>query len=253
MGCDTVSSSTVQAPPQANAPKRRLRNFLLDAPLQLKFAGYVVSATLIVAALLGTVLWRSSQALFDEMELAVEARSQAANTSKELGHAVLSSKLLGRFEDPVFAQQLAAESRVIDERFEQEKTEILAQRSHLATRQRLTLITLLVALAAFVLLVGLSTIVATHRVVGPLFRLKRIAREVMAGRLPQQIHGLRPKDELKDVFDLFADMVRSLREREAAQLEQLSVTVRRLEQSGAPSQALEPLRALEAESRRRLE
>ena len=87
-------------------PKRYLRNYLLDARFQLKFTGYAVGATLIVVALLGVFLWVTSQQLFKETESAVDARSKAADTSKDLGNAVLANNLLAHFNDPAFEKQL---------------------------------------------------------------------------------------------------------------------------------------------------
>jgi serine O-acetyltransferase len=54
--------------------------------------------------------------------------------------------------------------------------------------------------------------------VGPLFRIKRMGREVASGVVRPPEYGLRPGDELKDVFDVFATMVKALRERTEADL-----------------------------------
>jgi hypothetical protein len=82
--------------------KRKLRNYLLDPSLQITFAVYSVAVAVLVAGLVGTFLFRTTRTLFSEMDLAVQARSKAADTSKELGNAALSSELLQHFEDPAF-------------------------------------------------------------------------------------------------------------------------------------------------------
>jgi hypothetical protein len=49
--------------------------------------------------------------------------------------------------------------------------------------------------------------------VGPLFRIKRMAREVAGGVIRPPTYGLRPGDELHDVFEVMAAMIKELRER----------------------------------------
>jgi hypothetical protein len=246
----TPLSASAAAP--AERVQRRFRNFLLDAPLQLKFAAWVVAATVLVAAVLGAFLVRQSSLLFAEMEQAVEARSGAVEASKELGHAVLAGKLLERYEDPAFAQQLEAESAAIDRQYEQERAAILLQRSELVLRQRLTLWGLAAALVALVAAVGLASIVATHRIAGPVFRLKRMTRDICAGALKVPDRKLRDSDELKEVFELFGQMVHSLRESEQGTLDEL-VRLRQLgAELGAPAEVLAGLRQLEETRRARL-
>src|SRR4051812_36544507 len=86
--------------------KRHARNFLLDARFQLKFASYIVGITLVLSALLGVFLYRTTNSLFAQAESAVESRSQAADTSRELGLAVLNNDLAKNINDPEFAKQL---------------------------------------------------------------------------------------------------------------------------------------------------
>src|SRR5688500_13259241 len=73
--------------------KRQARNFLLDARFQLKFASYIVGITLVLAALLGVFLYRTTNHLFAQAQSAVDARSSAAESSRELGIATLNNDL----------------------------------------------------------------------------------------------------------------------------------------------------------------
>jgi nitrogen fixation/metabolism regulation signal transduction histidine kinase len=70
-------------------------------------------------------------------------------------------------------------------------------------------------------LVAAGAIIITHRIVGPLFRIKRMAREVAAGVLRPPTHRLRLGDELQDVFEIFSGMVVFLREQAEADLKVL--------------------------------
>jgi hypothetical protein len=100
---------TTMAPRQ-----RKLRNYLLDAPLQLRFTAVLVLATLLGAGLLGIFLARALNRLSEQAERAVAARAAAAQASHELGNASLSKTLLERFNDPEFTAQLERQSRAID-------------------------------------------------------------------------------------------------------------------------------------------
>lgn len=93
-------------------PRRRLRNFLLEPRFQLKFTAYIVAVSLLMASLLGAFLWRNTQALLSETQQAVEARAQAAETSKELSRATLTNQLMLEMDDPAFAAQLEAEAEI---------------------------------------------------------------------------------------------------------------------------------------------
>lgn len=197
---------------------RKLKNFLLDARFQLKFAGYFVAVTLVVTGLLGAYLVRTTDSLFTQMKSAVDARSKAAETSRELGTCTLNNELTANLDDPDFTAKLAEKSKAIDAAFEAERAAVQAQTESLQQQQRITLYALLGVLMLFIFLIAATAIVITHRIVGPLFRIKRMAREVSDGMVRPPTYGLRPSDELHDVFNVFAEMVKQLRLRAEADL-----------------------------------
>jgi hypothetical protein len=202
-----------QGGPPAGRHNRRLRNFLLDARFQLKFAAYFVVMTLVVAGLLGVFLIRTTGSLFAQMNSAVASREKAAATSRELGTCTLNSELAKNMNDPDFIARLADRSKAIDEAYEAETKAVVQQRTELERQQRMTLYALVGLLGGFIVLVALGAIVITHRIVGPLFRIKRMAREVALGVIRPPTYGLRPGDELRDVFEVMAEMIKELRER----------------------------------------
>jgi methyl-accepting chemotaxis protein len=55
--------------PAAGAPKRKLRNYLLDKRFQLKYTGMVVGVTLVVASILGALAYRESQGQTEAMQI----------------------------------------------------------------------------------------------------------------------------------------------------------------------------------------
>jgi nitrogen fixation/metabolism regulation signal transduction histidine kinase len=65
-----MSVNATTAPQTAGGPpKRRLRNYLLDARFQLKYTGMVVGVTLVVATILGYVAYEQSRGQTEMMQL----------------------------------------------------------------------------------------------------------------------------------------------------------------------------------------
>jgi len=212
-------SDSKPAPARPGGAKdRKIKNFLLDARFQLKFAAYFVALTLIITALLGAFLVRTTDSLFSQISASVEARKRAADTSHELGNCTLNNELTRNMDDPDFAAKLADKSKAIDAAFEAERGAAQKQSEEVQQQQQWTLYALMGVLVAFIALIALTAIVITHRIVGPLFRIKRMAREVTAGAVRPPTYGLRPSDELQDVFAVFSEMVTQLRARTEADL-----------------------------------
>jgi nitrogen fixation/metabolism regulation signal transduction histidine kinase len=89
-------------------------------------------------------------------------------------------------------------------------------------------------------------VVITHRIVGPVHKMKRLLRRVSTGRLVIE-ERLRRGDELEDLFDTFLQMTYSLRAMQAARLATLDGTLKQAELSATPVEVLEGLRALRAQ------
>lgn len=231
---------------------RNVKNFLLDARFQLKFASYTVVITLIVAGLLGVFLLSTTNRLFKQAQIAVDARSEAAETSKELGSCSLNNDIAKNLDNPDFDKQLRERSEAIDKAYEAARAQVIAERQSLERQQTITLLSLVGGLIAFVLFVGMGSIVTTHRIVGPLFRVKRMAHEVTAGKLRPPAYGLRPGDELKDVFEAFASMVTSLRSRHELELKQIEEALAAAKAAGA-ADAVAKLELVRAEHQARLD
>ncbi|MHB8874946.1 MAG: HAMP domain-containing protein [Myxococcaceae bacterium] len=240
-------------PAAKGAAQRKLKNYILDARFQLKFASYIVGITLLVSALLGVFMWRTTSTLFEETSVAVEARSRAAETSKELGNATLSNDIMQHMDDPAFEKQIRDRSDAIDKAYEAEKTAIIEARDQLVRRQQVTIIALIGGLLAFVVFVGLASIVTTHKIVGPLLRLKRMAQDVADGKLRPPAYGLRPGDELQDMFGVFANMVTVLRQREEDDLKKVSEALKLASSIGANEELIRQLQVLEADVKHKLD
>ncbi|MCP3164463.1 sensor histidine kinase [Myxococcus qinghaiensis] len=244
---------TTSTTAHAAAPKRRWRNFLLDTSFQLKLTAYMVGVTLVLSALLGVFLVRSAWALMRETATAVEARSKAAEVSRELSGATLSNELLARMDDPTFEATFREKAQGIDAAYEAERAAIVAQRAELEWRQRATWWVLGAFLVGFIAVVALATIVVTHRLAGPLLRIRRMVGDVLDGKLRPPQYGLRDGDELRDLFDATRSMMQKLRDQSEEDARVLAKALETAERSGVPGESLDELRALESRFRARLE
>ena len=65
----TTAPQTSGGQASGGPPKRRLRNYLLDARFQLKYTGMVVGVTLVVATILGYVAYEQSRGQTEMMQL----------------------------------------------------------------------------------------------------------------------------------------------------------------------------------------
>lgn len=65
----SVNATTAPQATGGPPPKRRLRNYLLDARFQLKYTGMVVGVTLVVATILGYVAYQQSRGQTEMMQV----------------------------------------------------------------------------------------------------------------------------------------------------------------------------------------
>src|SRR5438105_5022320 len=96
---------TTSAPAAAEAPKtgrhqRSIKNYMLDAPFQLKYTGFIVGAALVVAALLGGFLWKSNADLAAQSSNVVEQSRKVTEESKKVSDMV---KMTIK-DDPVYSE-----------------------------------------------------------------------------------------------------------------------------------------------------
>lgn len=111
---------------------------------------------------------------------------------------------------------------------------------------------ILAGIAIFSLVLGVTTIVVTHRLVGPVYRLKAIHREVAAGKL--RVHArIRKGDELQDFFESFELMINSLRARQSDRLARIDAVVAVLQDLPPAEVARQSLAELRDELSRELD
>lgn len=109
--------------------------------------------------------------------------------------------------------------------------------------KRSTILILLSGLVSLVLLLGGLTIIYTHKIAGPVYKLRKILASI-DGKNLQLFARLRHADELQEVFVDFDNMFRRIREQRRDDIKELEA-IRALVEKGADSeQALKKLDGL---------
>lgn len=246
--------------------QRSARNYLLDPRFQLKYTALLLAVPLVVSAILGAQLWMTSGAVITQSQHAVEqGRETVRRGQRTLAESKKVSDVVAMSitKDPEYAAnpELAAlfkedsakrDKELADEqtRLENDAALLARQSSYLQEQQNKTFFILFGGLSLLILAIGATGIVFTHKIAGPIFKMKGLLRQVGEGKLKFQT-GLRKGDELQHFFDSFMRMVDHLRQRHEADCLLIDQALKSLE--GAEQTKLAPLRALREQMRERLD
>lgn len=252
-------SEATSSRPAAGKHHRSAKNYLLDRRFQLKYAGFLMGIAVVLSVALGALLWRTSDRVIEQSRESVKQGQEAVRQGQETvrrGEALIAESRKVRqvvemtaetcYKDfPEVKQQFAADAARDEEKLKAEQTRLEhdatdlrsrasgleAQAAQIEAQQRRVLIGLVAGLLVFVVLLGLAGIVFTHKVAGPVFKMKRLLREVGAGKLVVR-ERLRKGDELQHFFEAFEHMVGDLRARQEKEIQRVDEIILRLE--GAP-------------------
>jgi nitrogen fixation/metabolism regulation signal transduction histidine kinase len=186
------------------AYKRSVRNYLLDSRFQLKYSGFLVAVALLISGVLGTVVWSTTKAMVVESQKLIEESKKVSEVSR------------------MNIKDLASDSPELLAEFNKEADEhdqaIADQQARMIHRQEVLIESVFGGLALMVVLIGLLGIYFTHKVAGPVYKIKRLLGQVGQGNLRVEAR-LRKGDELRDFFEAFTKMVANLRTLEKQQLD----------------------------------
>jgi nitrogen fixation/metabolism regulation signal transduction histidine kinase len=247
--------SDAQSPAASGRQQRSARNYLLDRHFQLKYTALLVGIALALSVALGLILWRTSSKVIEQSQRAVEQGRETVKQGQETidrGKQVLvqsrrvsqvvAMNIAKEYKDDPELAKTFNESAAKDEaklkeeqdRLERDATFLAAraadletQAKNVATQQNALLIGLVAGLGLLVICVGLAGIVFTHKVAGPIFKMKRLLRQVGEGKLVVR-EKLRKGDELQHFFEAFESMVNDLRARQSAEITKVDTILERL-------------------------
>jgi nitrogen fixation/metabolism regulation signal transduction histidine kinase len=247
--------SDAQSPAASGRHNRSAKNYLIDRNFQLKYTAFLVGIALALSVILGLILWRTSSKVIEQSQRAVEQGRETVKQGQETidrGKQVLvQSRRVSQVvamniakeyrDDPELAKTFN-ESAAKDEaklKEEQDRLErdaaflaaraadLETQAKDVAAQQKALLLLIVAGLGLLVVSVGVAGIIFTHKVAGPIFKMKRLIRQVGEGKLVLR-EKLRKGDELQHFFEAFESMVNDLRARQTTEISRVDKILERL-------------------------
>jgi methyl-accepting chemotaxis protein len=254
--------SEAPKPVPASAPpyRRSARNYLIDRNFQLKYAGFLAGTTLAVSLVLGVLIFRESSGAIVQGQRTVERGQLVIQQSRNVSK-VVSMQIEGCYKDsPELAKSFAMAAEDDEKKLKTEQDQLERDAHYLAARSRTLLAALVLTFGVLVIGVGLLGIVFTHKVAGPVFKMKRLLRQVGEGKLVVR-ERLRKGDELHHFFEAFEQMVEELRRRQEAEIARVDSILEKLSDAPLSTRGLkefdedgiEMLRKLRAEMQDQLD
>lgn len=246
-------TTSVQPAPQARPKyKRSLKNYLLDPRFQLKWTGMIIAVAFVISAILGVFLYRTSSEVTAQSEKVI-GQGQALIDESEKNSELVKIQIKKDYGDaPELAESFAKGAHELDAQLEAKKKNLVAQHEATRRQQNTMLTSLVVGLVLLVVLIGILGIYFTHKVVGPIYKMKMLLRQVGEGKL--NFHGkLRKGDELQDFFEVFAAMVEKLKDRQRREVTELESAMEAARASGASEDAIEKIRHVRDEMKAALD
>lgn len=225
---------------------RRKQSYLLDPRFQLKWTGYLVLIVVLVMTALGTVIARTAARTSDTATLAVSQAERAFAESQANSKLARQSVLIAAGDNPTLVHMMDESLAEVDAQAEKNLADVRARQGDIVRDRKGLQRLLVLSGVALVVLLFVMGIVITHRIVGPVHKMKRLLRRVSTGRLVID-ERLRRGDELEDLFDTFLQMTYSLRALQQARLATLDDALRHAESSGAAPEVVDEMRALRAQ------
>ena len=221
-----MTAATSPAPEKTGRHQRSAKNYLIDKRFQLKYTGFIVGMALVISIILGAFLVNTSRSVVEE--------------SKKVSQVATKNIT----DDPAYADNPELLKSFKDAADEQDRM--------MMARQRNMLVSILGGLTLLVLFIGVLGIYFTHKVAGPIYKMKLLLRQVGKGQLNFR-GGLRKGDELQDFFEAFAEMTASLKDRQAKEIELLEAGLEAAKGAGASAESLEKIVTVRDEMKAALE
>jgi nitrate/nitrite-specific signal transduction histidine kinase len=217
----TTASTTVE---QTGAHKRSVRNYLLDSRFQLKYTGFIVFVAVVISGVMGAVLYSTTRSVVDESVKVVAESARASEESKKVSEVSRMNIKDLASDSPELLAEYNKEADDLDRTLAAQQLATAQNQSMLIHRQEVVIWSLVGGLALMVVLIGLLGIYFTHKVAGPIYKMKRLLKHVERGNLRVEAR-LRKGDELQDFFDAFTRMVAGLRDMEKKQLDDVDKAI----------------------------
>lgn len=222
------------------------RQYLLDPRFQLKWTSYLVVVVLAVMMSLGFLIVRLASRTSETASIAVTQAEKAFHESKTNNELAMSAVDTSQPDNAPLAALMSEQLKAVDAQQAKNLADVRRLQQNIVRDRRHLQMLIGGAGVALLFLLTVMGILITHRIVGPVHKMKRLLRRVSTGRLVVD-ERLRRGDELEDLFETFLQMTFSLRAMQNARVATLDATLKRAEAAAVPVEILDGLHALRAQ------
>jgi len=251
----STTTSTAPTPAPAAKPvkyKRSIKNYLLDPRFQLKWTGMIIFVAFVISAIMGVFLYRTSSEVTAQSQKVIGQGEELIKESQKNSDLVKMQIKKEYADAPELGETFAKGAQDLDKQLEDKHKFLKAQQDATIQQQKTMLMSLVAGLALLVVLIGVLGIYFTHKVVGPIYKMKLLLKQVGDGKL--NFYGkLRKGDELQDFFVVFEAMVDKLKERQRGEVKTLEAAMEEAKASGASEEAIAKIKVVRDEMAAALE
>ncbi len=233
-------------PSPAKKAHFKRRDYLIDPRFQLKYTGLLVAVVLAVMVFLGGELWQSANVASTYAQIASTQAELAMKESHTSSRLARQCVVTNAADNAILLQVVEEELAATDRQAESDLEVVKRGRIDVEMHRRAMREQLIATGIALTVILSIMGIFITNKIVGPVYKLKRLLRRVGTGRLATK-ERLRKGDELGDLFDTFLQMMYSLKALQSGRLATLDDAMEKANASGAAPEVLQSLQALRAQ------
>lgn len=232
--------------------KRSIKNYLIDSRFQLKYTAMIISVALVISGVMGVFLYRTSSQVTAQSQKVI-AQGQKLIKQNQTNNELVKTQIRQNYADtPELAAEFNRAAKEQDDEIRNNQQQLFDRQQETIAQQQRMLWSLVGGLLGLVVLIGLLGIYFTHKVAGPIYKMKLLLGQVGTGKLNFQ-GKLRKGDELQDFFEAFQSMVDKLKERQAREVEDLDAALAAATSSGASDEAISKIKSVRDEMRAALD
>lgn len=189
--------------------KKKRKQYLIDRQYQLKTTFSIIGiVTIITALILGAI---TASVVYNNVRLNWN-NTRIDNIYKIENSIFVFLSSIQKTEDPTMKKALLESATRHDENMAT-LSEIITYNNTIIIYNKFLLIAILVIIVAQCAVLYVMLIRKTHRVSGPIYVISNFMRDIIEGRRPH-LRPLRERDELKEFYELFKEMVETIHRRE---------------------------------------
>ncbi len=188
---------------------KKRTQYIIDKNFQLRHTFSIIGIVSVITAVILIAI--TASVVYNNNKL-TENNNKITNIYEiENSIFVSLSSLPEAVKDPTLRKALIQNARNHDNNMET-LNRIIAFNTNIIKYNRVLLASILAIILAESIALFIILIRKTHRISGPIYVISNFMKDIIEGRDPK-LRPLRDKDELKEFYELFQDMVKAIRKR----------------------------------------